>query len=223
MSPPAGPGQTSVLKTHYARVGSGPVAYLDETYHIESDGRRRFYVMAAVIVLHQDREPLRNELDSLVPDGWWHTTDALRSEDGRNAARSLLQTFRIPDETCVIVEKVEIDENDKDGLQARGEVLGRMLTATHHAEFDSHPSVDLAVIEEQREARKNNFDRSIRKQLITAAKIRGSMALASVSPGTEHLLWLPDLVCSAYRQKMLFGREELFGEIEELTHVVQLP
>ncbi|MFN8190995.1 MAG: hypothetical protein U0R78_11255 [Nocardioidaceae bacterium] len=222
MSPPAGPGQVNVLKTHYTRVGNGPVAFLDETYHVEKDGRRRFYVMAAVVVLHEDRDPLRDELDSLVPDGWWHTTDELRTDGGREHARSLLQTFRIPDETCVIVDKVALDADDEDGTQARGAVLGRLLTAIHTAEFGSHPPVNLAVIEEQREARKNNFDRSIRKQLIEAKAISESMALASVSPGSEHLLWLPDLVCSAYRQKLLFQRDELFGEIEELTHVVQL-
>lgn len=222
MSPPAGPGQATVLKTHYARVGTGPVAFLDETYHVEQDNRRRFYVMAAVVVLHEDRDPLREELDSLVPDGWWHTTDELRTKAGREHARALLRTFRIPDETCVIVDKVVLDHEDEDGAQARGAVLGRLLTAVHTAEFGSHPPVNLAVIEEQREARKNNFDRSVRKKLITAESINESMALASVSPGSEHLLWLPDLVCSAYRQKLLFERDELFGEIEELTHVVQL-
>ncbi|MFT4216095.1 MAG: hypothetical protein QM619_02785 [Micropruina sp.] len=203
-------------------MGTGPVAFLDETYHVEQDGRRRFYVMAAVVVLHEDRDPLRDELDSLVPDGWWHTTDELRTEEGREHARSLLRTFRIPDETCVIVDKVALDAEDEDGTQARGAVLGRLLTAVHTAEFGSHPPVNLAVIEEQREARKNNFDRSVRKHLIADKAISESMALASVSPGSEHLLWLPDLVCSAYRQKLLFRRDELFGEIEELTHVIQL-
>lgn len=222
MSPPAGPGQINVLKTHYTRVGTGPVAFLDETYHVEQDGRRRFYVMAAVVVLHEDRDPLRDELDSLVPDGWWHTTSELRTEKGREHARSLLRTFRIPDETCVIVDKVGLDPEDEDGTLARGAVLGRLLAAVHTAEFGSHPPVNLAVIEEQREARKNNFDRSVRKHLIADKAISESMALASVSPGSEHLLWLPDLVCSAYRQKLLFQRDELFGEIKELTHVIQL-
>lgn len=222
MSPPAGPGQVNVLQTHYTRIGSGPVAYLDETYHVEKDGRRRFYVMAAVVVLHQDRDPLRDELDAMVPGGWWHTTEELRTDDGREHARSLLRTFRVPDETCVIVDKVALDDDDEDGIQARGTVLGRLLTAVHTAESGTHPPVSLAVIEEQREARKNNFDRSIRKQLIADKAITESMALASVSPGSEHLLWLPDLVCSAYRQKLLFQRDELFVEIEELTHVVQL-
>jgi len=54
MTPPAGSGQRNILKAHYERVGAGPVAYIDETYHVEPDGRRRFYVMAAVVVLEPD-------------------------------------------------------------------------------------------------------------------------------------------------------------------------
>lgn len=57
MTPPAGQGQRNVLKTHYDRIGQGPVAYVDETYHVETDGRRRFYVMAAAVVLEQDATP----------------------------------------------------------------------------------------------------------------------------------------------------------------------
>lgn len=223
MTPPAGSGQLNVLKNHYERVGAGPVAYVDETYHVEPDGRRRFYVMAAVVVLQPDRDPLRIELDDLVPDGWWHTTDHLRTEEGRRHARTLLQTFRVPDETCVIVDKVSIAASDKDGLQARGAVLGRLLTAIHSAEHGVHPPVNLAIIEEQRVARINNFDRTVRKSLIDAKAITESMTLLAISPGSEHLLWLPDLVCSAYRQKMLFQRNELFEAIEDLTHLVQLP
>jgi hypothetical protein len=79
------------------------------------------------------------------------------------------------------------------------------------------------VIEEQRVARINNFDRAVRKSLIATKAIAESMTLLAISPGSEHLLWLPDLVCSAYRQKMLFRRNELFEAIEDLTHVVQLP
>ena len=56
MTPPASPGQRNVLKTHYERIRAGPVAYLDETYHLENDGRRRFYVIAAVVVLEPDRD-----------------------------------------------------------------------------------------------------------------------------------------------------------------------
>lgn len=223
MTPPAGPGQAQVLKTHYERAGLGPVAYVDETYHVEADARRRFYVMAAVVVLEQDRDSLRNELDRLIPDGWWHTTDQLKSQEGRQRTRELLQTFQVPDETCVIVDKVRIDDEDKDGLRARSMVLGRLLVAVHTAEHGSHPPVNLVVLEEQRVARINNFDRSVRTQLIGGGSVAASMGMAIISPGSEHLLWLPDLVCSAYRQQLLFQEKDLFEEIQDLTHVVQLP
>lgn len=217
-----GSGQSAVLKAHYERAGSGPVAYLDETYHLEFDGRRRFYVMAAVVVLELDRDPLRSDLDALVPGGWWHTTEVLRSEDGRERTRELLRTFQIPEETCVIVDKVEVAETDKDGFLAREAVLGRLLAAVHTAEHGTHPPVQLAVVEAQREARKNNFDRAVRKRLIDAGTVADAMQLVAVSPGSEHLLWLPDLVCSAYRQKVVFRNDDLFVEIEHLTHVVEL-
>jgi hypothetical protein len=223
MNRPLPTGQLGVLRTHYARTGAAPVAYLDETYHLDFDGRRRFYVMAAVVVLELDRDPLRTDLDRLVPTGWWHTTDELGSHDGRDRTRTLLQTFQVPDETCVIVDKIAVDPSDRDGSLAREAVLGRLLTAVHTAEHGTHPPVHLAVIEEQREARKNNFDRAIRTRLITAGAIAARMQLVAVSPGSEHLLWLPDLVCSAYRQKTVFGKDDLFVEIEHLTHVVQLP
>jgi hypothetical protein len=223
MTPPAGPGQRNVLKVHYDRNGNGPVAYLDETYHVEYDGRRRFYVMAAVVVLEHDRDPLRNELDEIVPSGWWHTTNQLRTDEGRDQARELLQTFRVPDETCVVVDKISVDPADKDGTRARGAVLGRLLSALHTAELGTHPPVGLTIIEEHRTARINNYDRAVRADLIKSGLMADTAPLLAVSPGAEHLLWLPDLVCSAYRQKMVFRRGELFEAIENLTRVVRLP
>jgi hypothetical protein len=224
MTPPAGPGQAGVLKTHYERIGGGPVAYLDETYHVEKDGRPRFYAMAAVVVLEPDRDALRNQLDQLVPEGFWHTTDRLRTPEGRAETRTLLESFQVPEETCVIVDKVSVDDDDdKEGTRARGLVLGRLLSALQSAEHATHPPVSLTVIEEHRIARINNFDRSVRSSLIKAGTIAETMTLASVSPGSEHLLWLPDLACSAYRQKTVNRRTDLFDIIEDMTHVVRLP
>jgi hypothetical protein len=178
--------------------------------------------MAAVVVRDADRDLLREELDDLVPDGWWHTTEELRTGEGRRQARSLLRALRTPDETCILVEKTAVDPGDRDGTLARREVLARLLASVHHAEHGGHPRVDLTVIEEQREARRNNVDRATRKELVAQGVISETLSLVAVSPGTEHLLWLPDLVCSAYRQRLLFGRADLFDEISELTHVVRL-
>jgi hypothetical protein len=221
MSPPAGPGQRTVLKSHYERAGDSPVAFLDETYSLEAD-RGRFYVMAAVVVLADDLGPLRDELDHLVPGGWWHTTDELQADGGRERTRELLQTFRAPDETCIVVDKIAVADDDKEGFRAREAVLQRLLTVLHSPDGDAHPPVRLAVTEEQREARKNNWDRSIRKALIAEQSIDATMNMVHASPGSEHLLWLPDLVCSAYRQKTVFQKKDLFDEIEDMTRVIEL-
>lgn len=170
-----------MLKSHYARVGQGPVAYLDETYSVEK-GRKRFYVMGAVVVAHSDRDPLRDELDRLVPNGWWHTTDELQRNGGRDRARELLATFRVPDETCVVVDKTTVHADDKEGLGAREAVLRRLLAVIHGPSADSHPPVELVVTEEQRDARKNNFDRSVRKSLIREGAIPDLVSVGQV-PG----------------------------------------
>lgn len=216
-------GQATVLQTHYASIRGGPVAYLDETYHLQNDGRTRFYVIAAVVVVGLDRDPLRDELDRLVPSGWWHTTDELRSTTGRELSRDLLRTLRVPDEACVIVEKTTVDAEDKDGSLAWEAALRRLLAALNTGTSGTHSPVNLAILEEQREARKNNFDRSVRARLIRDGLITARMSMISVSPRVEHLLWLPDLVCSAYRQLSVHRRSDLFDEIEELAHVIRLP
>ncbi len=141
------------------------------------------------MVLKPGRDPLRNELVDLVPSGWWHTTNELRTEQGRDRARELLATFRIRDETCVIVDKASVDaDDDKDGTRARGEVLGQPLAALHSTEHGTHPQVGLTVMEEHRVARINNHDRAVRAQLIKVGTVEESMTFASVSPGSEHLL-----------------------------------
>lgn len=146
-----------MLRSHYDRVGAGPVAYLDETYHVDSDGRSRFYVIAAVVVLAQDRDPLRKDLDALVADGWWHTTNALRADGGRKRVQTLLRTFQSPEEVCVLVEKTMLDSEDTDGAQGRAAALQRLLIAVHTAEHGTHPPVDLVVIEEQQTSRRKQL------------------------------------------------------------------
>lgn len=222
MTPPAGPGQISVLQTHYAKAGDGPVAYIDETYHLENDGRARFYTLAAVIVTAQDRDPLRGDLDEIVPTGWWHTSQQLRTDQGHEDARELLRTLDSAYDACVIVDHIDLDPADHDGLQARGAAMRRLLLSLHHADHQQHDPVQLAVAEEHRLSRVNNFDRAIRQSLLDEGEVPETLGLVHASPGSEHLLWLPDLVCSAYRQAKLRRTTDLFDEIRDLTHVTTL-
>lgn len=166
MTPPAGPGQISVLQTHYVKAGDSPAAFIDETYHLEKDGRARFYTMAAVVVSAHDRDPLRQAIDEIVPTGWWHTTQQLRTDQGYEDARRLLESLQSPDDACVIVDHVALGDDDSEGLDARRSAMSRLLTALSRGESDLHDPVQLAIAEENRIARVNNFDRATRQRLI---------------------------------------------------------
>ncbi len=205
---------------HYVRNGRGPVAYIDETYSLEP-GRRQFYVMTAVVVTMDDRDELRKELDYQVPSGWWHTTEELQQPGGRQRAIEMLRAFRAPDETCVLVDHQLVDESTVDGEEVRETVLSRLLEAvTSPPVAGRHDPVRLVVMEERRERADNNRDRRTRSRLVEEARIPNENVLMHASPGSEHLLWLPDIACSAYRQMMLHRREDMFAEIAHLTTVV---
>lgn len=114
MTPPGGPGQIAVLQQHYSKTGDGYVGFIDETYHLENDGRSRFYTMAAVVVATRDLDPLRQALDTIVPDGWWHTSEQLRTEQGREDARALLATLESSYDACVVVDHVALGDTDSE-------------------------------------------------------------------------------------------------------------
>ena len=216
--PPATPGQRSVVETHYERVGQQPVAFIDETYSAQQ-GQLNFYVMGAVVVSAKDRDGLRSDLDERVESGYWHTTDVLRSDEGQDQALDLLQCLDEVHEACVIIHRTDVDPDDTDGEEARQECLGLLLESLFHATGGTHDPVGLMIMEERRTARQNNNDRRTRAQLIQDKRIDPTAQLLHVSPGTDNLLWLPDLVCSAYRQRLLGRGTALFDEVERLATV----
>lgn len=45
--------------------------------------------------------------------------------------------------------------------------------------------------------------------------------LLQVTPAEEQMLWLPDLVCSAYRQQIVRGDNSYFTHIETMTTLLE--
>lgn len=120
-----------------------------------------------------------------------------------------------------LLHQAHVDDDDREGLQARASVLRRLLVSLRRPDRNEHEPVGLVVLEEHRLTRVSNFDRSVRAELVRSGDLDDAARTLAVSPGVEHLLWLPDVLCSAYRQA-LRGRPDLFDEVAGVTYVARL-
>lgn len=235
MTPPSKSGPQSVMEEAYERSGPHPVAFVDETYSTmreakTASGRAQvqpdelsFYVMSAVVVTAKDRDGLRADLDDRVPAAYWHTSEMLRSTEGTAQALELLTCLDAGHEACVIVHQTAVNADDTNGEIARQACFARLLESLFYADCGTHEPVRLVVMEERPARWQNRNDWRTRAKLIEEQRIDGTLRLVTTSPRTDHLLWLPDLVCSAYRQKLLRRRTELFAEVSRLSTVVAMP
>lgn len=211
---------SNVVASAYRLNGSRPVAYLDETYNVD-DRWARFYVMTAVVVQADQRADVRDALVDRAGSGYWHTSEALRARDGQQRTLALLDYLGHPDgsELCVLAHARTVEDDDADGEQARARCLTSLL---HHLTSTPSPDepVELFVLERRRDRRQANRDAQTKTDAIRSGRISRQARLLQVSPGEEQLLWLPDLVCSAYRRKITAQDSALFERIARICRVL---
>ncbi|MFT3887383.1 MAG: hypothetical protein QM713_04370 [Arachnia sp.] len=210
-------GARDVVAGSYRLNGSKPVAYIDETYNLD-DRWAKFYVMTAVVVQADQRDLVRRALIARAGCGYWHTSEALRSSEGRRRAHDLLDYLGHPEgsEFCVIAHARAIEEHDTDGEQARAGCLTQILSRLSALE----DSVELFLLERRRGRRQSNQDAQTKTDAVRAGHVPRHAQLLQLSPGDEPLLWLPDLVCSAYRRQLTADDATLFCYIDHICQVL---
>jgi len=208
-----------VLAEAYANT-AGAVAYLDETFHDGKSGTGRFYVFTAVLVERAEMETLRDELREIAGGTFWHTTDELLTEEGRKKASGMLQFLGEGDEICVISHHTHVADDDEDLEAARRECLRGLAAALSGGGDPLRGRVDLMVFEERNPRNLSNLDRKNIKEMRAEGLIHRSMQAVLTSPKFEHLLWLPDLVSSAYRRTITHSDDSLFSPIRPMVHFV---
>ena len=184
----------AVLEGYYSRNKNRPVAYVDESYKIGA-----YYILTAVIVQSDQRDLLRDKLQELVNKERWHTTEELRTPEGRACAHTILQYLSDEGNEEYIISVIRADPHDTTGEASREQAFRKLYQLLT-------PGIELFVLERRRENRQRNIDSFIRDRAIHDQLCPQSTRLLQISPGEEQLLWLPDLVCSAYRQE-LTGRD----------------
>ena len=208
------------------RRAKGHVAYLDESYQAPdavAAHRQTFYIFTAVIVSPEARDELRSSLREIAGVQRWHTTEALLTGPGRETTRKMLEFLAEGDEVCVIAHQVPVGAGDHDAEDAR-RACYRGLAASLAAGRAGHwGPIELLVLEERNQRNFRNKDHKNHAELIAEKRIPRSTRLLQVSPAHERLLWLPDLVSSAYRRTLTHhdATRELFGVVESHVHFVE--
>jgi hypothetical protein len=197
------------------------VAFLDETYSVEPNLKQRFYAMTAVVVQLGEIEGLRRGLVARVPSGYWHTSDALQSSGGRTDTEHLVDYLADPlgSEACVLAVRVGVETDDATGEDARRECIVRLMTELSSPQ-SPEGQVGLFMLERRRVATQRNLDAATRARAVAEGLLDARVRLLQVSPSDEPLLWLPDLVCSAWRLEFLRSDGTLFGPLRSMTRVV---
>ncbi|ARV85391.1 hypothetical protein LFT51_29210 (plasmid) [Mycobacterium intracellulare subsp. chimaera] len=212
--PPSHP----VLDRAYAST-AGAVAYLDETFDYGEHGTGRFYVFTAVVVERTELQLLREELRDIAGGTFWHTTDELRTEEGRKKASEMLNFLGDGDEICVIAHHSRVGD-DQDLEAARRACLRGLASTLSVGAAPLRGSIDLMVLEERNPRNRSNLDRKNIAVMRAEGLVHRSMQAVLTSPKYEHLLWLPDLVSSAYRGTFTRADDSLFSLIQQRVHVI---
>ena len=205
---------------------------MDESYQApkdSSEGQKTFYVFTAVLVEVSSMEELREGLKQIASrnrsDGrtYWHTTEALH-EGQLDDIKDMLGFLSDGAEPCVVTHQVSVDAADAEAEQARQRCYHGLVTALSAA-CDSWDAVRLFVLEERNEDHLMHTDATNHRALVQGGHVPRHVELAQTTPGCEPLLWLPDLVCSAYRRTLTHSdvTSSFFDILREQVYFVPVP
>ena len=191
-----------LLQDAYIRNGELPVAFIDETSRSrkEHPGEKQFYVMSGVVINPKDFDEIRGKLGDIAQSDYWHTTENLSSQRGREKVIEMLKYLAEGDEISIISHLGDSGFGDGDIEAARETTMTKLSQYLFN-----DLGLKLAVLE-----RRNPNELIVRdERTISLAKRNGviprNTRVLQVSPSTERLLWLPDLVASAMRQELARG------------------
>lgn len=207
--------KAEALQEIYLR-GSGPVAFLDETYGTSADAEQQpFYLLTAVMVDRDKLDAHRSTLHAFESKpGFFHATEQFRENPDR--ITHFLKHINASPVDSVVTVQTQIKGNDKD--QARDDCLVRMAY-----ELSKGGSPVQSFIVESLNQRSDPFRNHYDQVTVAGAKERGllhrEMAVHHASPYEERLLWLPDVVSWAARQELITGNTQWIQNVETIRFV----
>jgi len=177
-------------------------------------------------VHRDDLAGLRSGLRKVVGGTFWHTSESLKTPEGRERAREVAEFLGDPEgnEVGIVAIKTPVAEGAGDAARAACfQQVGKALCAGGGLLADG--GVHLMILEQRRMQRNRSYDTSIVNDLRKGDVLCRRCRMIQVSPSAEHLLWLPDLVSSAVRHHHLGqkGDVDLYAPLARILYVSNCP
>lgn len=208
----------SMLAEAYRRTPGGYIAFLDESFELAGD-RSTFYLLSAVITHRDEIDALRAGLRDVVDDTFWHTTESLRTDEGRARAVEIAEYLgdEKGNEVCIVSCKMPLGRDSGD--EARQSCFHQLAQSLCTGAEPLVDGVHLMVLEQRETQHERSYDTKIVKELRSAEVICRQCQLKQASPRDENLLWLPDLVSSAVRRSITHSERDI---LDPIAHIVEL-
>lgn len=210
---------TQFIENIYRQFPGQSVAFLDEAYRgFERPGEQPFYLFTAVIVKPDDMESMRKELLDITGSRYWHTSESLRTPDGRDRAKEMLEYLIDGIEPILIAKKVAVDPADGTLEGARRTCFRRLAVGLTSGVEDVCEPVRLIVMERRNTTALLKMDSRTFSDLVSEGAVPRASRLVQASPSDDRLLWLPDAVSSAVRRSMAVGDDAMYDIVKKGVH-----
>lgn len=176
-------------------------------------GPDSFYILCAVVVEKSEVKHLRRALEQTVGSSAWHTSQAGRTDLGKQKIRQLARLIA-ESSISVIAVVDELSEEDSQGELARAQAMRGLLTSL----AENYVYQTGTVIYEKRvPGEMRSRDELLLKQIRQGGSAASQLNIWGLASKTEPLLWAPDIVAWCYRQAYFEKDESFFQDLERST------
>jgi hypothetical protein len=196
----------------------GPLAFIDESFLSPSQAADSYYILTAAVVEKKRVLEVRQNLRRLVGENTWHTTDAGRSDRGRQKIRELcayLARSVVP--VVVVIEQLE--SSDKNAEAGRAKAIRVLLAEL----AQNHMYLTGTVVYETRiPGYMQNQDERIFEGIAKGSSSAARLKVFALASKKEPLLWAPDLIGWAYRHAYSNNDDSFFQELAKVAKVIKV-
>ncbi|WP_157671477.1 hypothetical protein [Candidatus Aquiluna sp. UB-MaderosW2red] len=194
------------------------MAFIDESFLSPAQSEDSFYILTAAVIDKKRVLKVRQELFKLVGANYWHTTDAGRSDRGRQKIREL-NAYLARNVSPVIVVIEQLAESDKSAEAGRVESIRTLLNEL----AENHLYLTGTVVYESRiPGFMQNQDRRIIKEIAEGQSSAAKLKVFGLASKKEPMLWAPDLIGWAYRHAYADSDKSFFQELAKVATVIKL-